>query len=119
MQTNEELLDAFTHAWSDHSLDDIVGLFAQDGVFFASSSYGSRLRACGHEEIRLLTKSMFESDDGAVLEPSDRVIFDGGAICRWRYVQPNGSIELGCDIFRIENGLIALKDAYRKIGSVN
>jgi len=118
MRTNEELMDAFACAWSGQNLDEIVGLFKEDGVFFASSRYGSRSRACGHEEIRHLTKSMFKTDDGAVLEPSDRMLFEGGAFCRWRYVLPNGSIELGCDFFQIENGLVALKDAYRKIGSV-
>lgn len=118
MRTNTELMDAFTRAWSSQNLDDIVGLFTEDGVFFASSSYGSRQRARGHEEIRCLTKSMHETDDGAVLEPSDRALFEGGAFCRWRYVLPNGSTELGCDFFQIENGLVALKDAYRKIGSI-
>lgn len=118
MRTNTELLDEFSMAWSNHNLDQIVEMFSDNGVFFASSSYGARQRASGREEIRFLTESMFESDDGAILDLTETIVFDNGAFCTWRYVMPSGSVELGCDFFRIENGLIALKDAYRKIGPI-
>jgi hypothetical protein len=117
MHKNQITLDGLTTAWLNRDVEGIVSFFATDGVFFASSGYGDRQEASGHDEIRALTTLMFETDDGAVLEPIDKVIFDEGAFCRWRYILPCGEVSLGCDYFRMENALITLKDAYRKIGS--
>lgn len=117
MHQNEKLLDAFTHAWLVHDIDAVVSFFAADAVFFASSAYGTRQRASGREDIRALVREMFETDVGAILEPIDKIIFDEGAFCRWRYIMPDGEISLGCDYFAMMNGSVTLKDAYRKEGS--
>ena len=110
-----DVLDKFSLAWSQKKVEEVVNLFAEDGMYAASVGPGPGKNAYGREEIRALIETMFTVDFGAVVETSDPVIFEDGAFWTWKYTMPDGSIELGCDFLRVHKGEITLKDAYRKV----
>ncbi|GAB5506857.1 MAG: hypothetical protein Rhirs2KO_20200 [Rhizobiaceae bacterium] len=115
MNDIETLLGDFAGAWGRRDVSAVVELFAEDAIYFASVGPEPGRKATGKAEIRDLIEAMFAVDQGATSETSEPIIFDGGAFWSWRYTLPDGSIELGCDLLRVANGKITLKDAYRKV----
>ncbi|MCC0043750.1 MAG: nuclear transport factor 2 family protein [Brucellaceae bacterium] len=115
MDDIKKLLGDFADAWGRRDVGAVVELFADDAVYFASVGPEPGRRATGKTAIRELIEAMFAVDRGATSETTEPVIFDGGAFWSWRYTLPDGSIELGCDLLRVADGKIVLKDAYRKV----
>jgi hypothetical protein len=115
MDNVQTVLLKFAEAWSTKRLDDVVDLFDEKGVYFASVGPSPGQIATGHSEIRNLIETMFSVDQGAVVETSEPVIFADGAFWTWKYTMPNGAVELGCDFLCVKDGKILLKDAYRKL----
>ncbi|MEM1192194.1 MAG: nuclear transport factor 2 family protein [Pseudomonadota bacterium] len=110
----ENLLGQFNAAWSNQDLDAVMACFAEDAVYFASVGPSPGERAEGHTDIRHLVERMFELDGDAATHIDRINILKDAAFWTWRYTRPEHPEEIGCDFFEFGDGLITLKDAYRK-----
>lgn len=108
------LLTQFGKAWAAHDLDLVLTCFHRDAVYFASVGPLPGQKAQGHPEIRELVRRMFAHDTAASQTVSEPIIVGDAAFQTWAYRDANGREMPGCDLFRFRDGLIVLKDAYRK-----
>jgi len=114
-----EFLDAFADAWNRHDADAIASMMTSDCVMLLSAGptkEGARFE--GHDEIKSGANAVFaRMPDVQWLDPRHFIVGDRG-VTQWVLVAtgPDGEkIQTnGCDIFQFRNGLIALKDTYRK-----
>ncbi|QJB69918.1 nuclear transport factor 2 family protein [Parasphingorhabdus halotolerans] len=110
-----DLLTRFAQAWSSQDPAQVALYFCEDGEYRASKGSFSGLSAKGRKDISQLVKKMFAVDRNC-MATTNRLLIDGQmAAWQWRYDFPDGSFELGSDFFEFRDGLIALKDAYRKV----
>ena len=116
-KNTNRLLDAFAKAWSLRDIDGVMTCFSDNAVYDASVGPGPGTKAQGKTAIRALVMEMFAFDHDTTGSVSGLQIFDGGAVWRWTYTHADRSFDTGCDIFSIADGLITLKDAYRKVNS--
>ena len=111
----ENLLDRFAEAWASGDADRVAALFAPHGVYHASVGPEPGERARGREAIRGLVGRMLALDSATATQITSRTVMPGGAVWTWSYETDDDTTVLGCDIVRVENGLLVLKDAYRKV----
>ena len=109
-----DLLNRFAAAWDARNVKQVIGCFAVDGAYFASIGERPGERAVGTLAIAKLVQRMFDADKGSTSQLSDTIIATDAAAWKWRYDFPDGSHVIGCDFFKFKDGLITLKDAYRK-----
>lgn len=108
------LLVRFAEAWQARDLDDVLACFHPNAVYFASVGPVPGEKAHGHTEIRDLIKRMFAHDTVISQSVGEPLFFEDAGFQTWTYRDAAGRETLGCDLFRFEEGLIVLKDAYRK-----
>lgn len=108
----DSALDRLQRAWAARDADAVAAAFAVDGVY--APSVGSGAPAIGRSAIHDLATLMFANNRGES-EVTDRIPLPDGAFWTWQIVQPNGAFVYGCDRVRVQNGLVVLKDAYRKL----
>jgi steroid delta-isomerase-like uncharacterized protein len=115
----EELLDQFAEAFNRHDLDALMSMMTTDCVFEASAGDAvDGARHVGQEAVRTAFAAVFaQFPDGHWGGARHFVIGDRG-VSEWVFTgtQSNGKrVEVkGCDLFRLENGKIAVKNSFRK-----
>lgn len=116
MTTDEikDLLSNLAVAWARKDASKVASLFCGDGIYRASKSPNRHGDASGRQAIEDLVKAMFLEDDGSVATTTSLIIDGQVAAWRWQYSFTDGRIAEGCDFFEFRDGLIALKDAYRR-----
>ena len=107
-------LKFFSEAWDARCAEAVASCFTTNGTYAASVGPEPGERAVGRQGIQILLKKMFAHDKGVTSEVLQTIIMPTTAFWTWRYHRADGGVELGCDFFEFEDGLIKLKDAYRK-----
>lgn len=114
------LMEAHISAWNDHDLDRLMSLFSDDCVFEASGGPAvSGERFVGKEAVRGAFAGVLESmPDAHWGGGRHRVIDAGYGVSEWTLTgtfTDGRSLEVnGCDFLTVRDGLIVLKNSYRK-----
>ncbi len=116
---SNEFLDAFAEAWSRHDADAIVAMMTPDCVMCLSAgptAEGSRHE--GRDAVKAAAEALFERfPDARWTNPRHFVAGDRG-VSEWLFVATTREGQRvqtnGCDVFTFRDGLIAVKDSYRK-----
>jgi ketosteroid isomerase-like protein len=116
--TPQECLARFAAAWTAHDIGGLLELMTDDAVYAASVGPEPGHTFRGHAELAVGFRAMFDHDAGAVIEQGEPIILGEWAVSTWAYhfVNADGSryCERGIDLWRFRDGMICLKDAYRK-----
>ena len=114
------LLVAHTDAWNRHDLDGLMEMFADDCVF--ESSGGDEV--CGHRysgrtEVRDAFAGVFEAmPDANWGQGRHAVMGESDGVSEWVLTGTLGDgrrLEVnGCDFLTVADGLITVKNSYRK-----
>jgi quercetin dioxygenase-like cupin family protein len=114
-----EVLVRFMAAWNARDVDALMDCMAADCAFHASSgAEGTGARHSGRDAVRAAYAALFDGfPQAAWTEDRHHVAGDTG-LSEWRFIgtdRAGGRVDVqGCDIFRFDGELIALKDSYRK-----
>jgi ketosteroid isomerase-like protein len=112
-------LDAFADAWNRHDADAILSMMTPDCVFEASRGPDRKGTVyTGTDQIRLGIADVFATfPDARWREPRHFVAGDRG-VSEWVFAgtsKDGTAVEVqGCDVFTFRDGLIAVKNSYRK-----
>jgi len=114
-----ELLDKFANAWNRHDVETIVSMMTPDAVLLMSGGPTSEgRRVGGREELRNAISGLFKSMPDAQWSHAKHFIAGDRGVTQWVFTatRPDGSKAeaKGCDVFTFRDGLIAVKDSYRK-----
>lgn len=118
-QVTLQFLDRFADAWNRHDAEAIVSMMTPDCLMYLSAgpeSDGRRL--AGREAVRAATVEAFKALPDAQWVGAKHFIAGDRGVTQWTFTatRPDGTkIEsIGCDVFMFRDGLIAVKDSYRK-----
>lgn len=121
MTDRQQLIDAFSRAWSAKDVDALMELMAPECEFRSSVGPGPGASFTGREEVRRgFALFLGPVDAPAAQTWSNGDLFDDDfAVTRWtaRAPQPDGSVVevRACDVFEFEGDRIRVKDTYRKV----
>jgi steroid delta-isomerase-like uncharacterized protein len=114
-----ELLDRFADAWNRHDLDALMSMMTDDCVFEASA--GPQVdgqRSEGKRAVRIAYAAVFEAFHDAHWARARHLIAGNRGVSEWTFTgtQRDGRrVEVnGCDLFTFRDGMIAIKNSYRK-----
>lgn len=117
-----EFLDRFADAWNRHDTDAILSMMTSDCIMCLSAgpdTDGRRL--VGPEAVRAATVEAFKGLPDAQWNGATHFIDGDRGVTQWTFTatRPDGTKikSAGCDLFEFRNGLIAVKDSYRKQGT--
>lgn len=115
-QRNRETLTAFQRAWASKNIDALSRLVTHDVVYSASIGPEPGETWRGREAVLRGFARLFAYDTGEA-RAGIVVVAGNYAFATWSYVvAPNSTpVAMGCDLFEFKSGLIAKKDAYRKV----
>lgn len=117
-QRNMDLIRDFVARWSAGDLDGVLALMSDDAVFAPTTGPEPGRRFQGIDAIRRVLEPAVRSDSGVSLEPTGMLASDDRVVLTWTSVdrgQPAATATMhGIDLFRIRDGKVILKDAYRK-----
>jgi len=114
------LLIEHTAAWNSHDLDRLMGLFADDCVFDASSGPGPHGRRFeGRMQVRAAFAEVLDSmPDANWGDGRHFVIAEDYGVCEWRLTgtRLDGTRVdvLGCDFLTVRDNKITRKSSFRK-----
>lgn len=115
----QAVLVRFMAAWNARDVDALMACMAADCAFHVSSGPDAAgTRHEGRTAVRAAYAAMFDAfPQAAWTEDRHHVAGDTG-LSEWRFTgtdRAGGRVDVqGCDIFRFDGELIALKDSYRK-----
>jgi hypothetical protein len=114
--TLEQCLENFTKAWADKDMHALSQCLSDDIIYKASIGPNLGETWYGKDDVLAGIIKIIAYDD-ADREISPPVICDNKAFHTWVYTSKTTGkvIAKGCDIFHFKNGLICIKDAYRKV----
>jgi ketosteroid isomerase-like protein len=114
-----DFLDRFAAAWNRHDIEGIVSMMTPDAVMHVSAgphAMGRGMR--GTQELRNGIAEMFKILPDAQWNGAKHFIAGDRGVTEWVFTatRPDGSkIESpGCDVFTFRDGLIAIKNSFRK-----
>lgn len=113
------VLERFLAAWNARDLDGLMGCMAAECSFHASAGPEAEgERHVGRDAVRAAYAALFDAfPEARWTEAAHHVAGDTG-LSEWRFSgtdRAGRTVDVqGCDIFRFEGELIALKDSYRK-----
>ena len=114
-----EFLDRFADAWNRHDVEAILSMMTSDCVMCLSAgpdTDGRRL--VGQEAVRAATAEAFKGLPDAQWNGATHFIDGDRGVTQWVFTatRPDGTKinSAGCDLFVFRDGLIAVKDSYRK-----
>jgi len=112
-----EFLDKFADAWNRHDIETIVSMMTVDGVTSAGPhALGRGLH--GRAELRAGIADVFQAMPDARWNGAKHFIAGDRGVTQWVFTatRPDGSTveSPGCDVFTFRDGLIAVKDSFRK-----
>ena len=113
------LLDRFAEAWNRHDLDALMSMMTDDCVFQASAGPDADgERSEGRQAVRAAFASVFDAFPDAHWGNARHFVTGTRGVSEWtftgtrkdgQYVEVNG-----CDLLTFRDGLIAVKNSYRK-----
>jgi ketosteroid isomerase-like protein len=114
-----ELLDKFTAAWNSHDVELLVACMTEDGVFRAAAGAGPDGDVyIGRAALRKAFEAIFLRFPDARWMEAVHTVASDVALSEWTFAatDTNGvaTTVRGCDILRIRDGKIAVKDTFRK-----
>ncbi len=114
-----ELLERFAAAWNRHDLDALMSMMTDDCVFEASAGPDvNGQRSEGKAAVRAAYASVFETFPDARWSNPRHVVSGNRGVSEWTFTgtRADGTrVEVtGCDLFTLRDGLIAVKNSYRK-----
>ncbi|TXH32709.1 MAG: nuclear transport factor 2 family protein [Rhodospirillaceae bacterium] len=120
-----DLIEKFLAAWAAQDVDGVMGLFADEAVFVASTGPEPGRTLHGAADIRVAIEPMFKATAGMAFAVTG--IWGEGAdyFATWTLSAPAGSASAGTatspvkgiDHFVVAHDRITLKDAYRKVAA--
>lgn len=115
----QDTLVRFMAAWNARDVDALMACMAADCAFHASAGPEAEgRRFVGREAVRASYAAMFENFPEAAWTADRHHVMGETGLSEWRFIgtdRTGGKVDVqGCDIFRFDGDLIALKDSYRK-----
>ena len=112
-------LDAFADAWNRHDVDALMSFMTDDCVFKASAGpdvCGTHYE--GRAAVRAGFEEVFETFPDAHWGGARHFVWEDRGVSQWTFTgtrKDGARVEVeGCDLFTLRDGLIALKDSFRK-----
>jgi GNAT superfamily N-acetyltransferase/ketosteroid isomerase-like protein len=114
---NHQVLQDFIAAWSLRDMPALMACLADDFEYAASIGPAPGEYFVGREAVRRGIERMWREDDGSVASIDQCEVRDDWGFVRWtyRWLDKERLPEIGCDLWRFEDGLLRRKDAYRKV----
>ncbi|HWX37323.1 MAG TPA: nuclear transport factor 2 family protein [Steroidobacteraceae bacterium] len=114
-----EFLDRFAGAWNRHDTDAILSMMTLDCIMYLSAGPDPDGRCLmGPEAVRAATIELFKSLPDAQWNGAAHFVSEDRGVTQWTFTatRPDGTKirSVGCDVFLFRDGLIAVKDSYRK-----
>ena len=112
-ERNRALYETFAAAWSRGDIDDLLSCVTEDIVYGASVGDEPGQTYRGRAAVGAGFKAIMAHDHQSVMVPG-RTVFQGDlGFVEWTSRGPGGDVR-GIDVLVFRDGLIAVKDAYRK-----
>ena len=118
-QTTIDFLDRFADVWNRHDVQAIVSMMTPDAVMLMSGGPTAEGRSVsGREALLSDISAFFQSMPDAQWRNARHFIAGDRGVTQWTFTatRTDGSKvdSMGCDVFTFRDGLIAIKDSYRK-----
>ena len=117
--TPEQIIREVSAAWRRSDLETLMKFVADDCVYSASVGPEPGETFTGRDAVRKGFSKLLAHDDDGVGEPGEMWSFDDKVVSTWgfRKTGKDGQPVLirGIDVFTLRDGLIAKKDAFRKV----
>lgn len=114
-----DIVKRFLDAWAHQDFDGVIASFDESATFHASVGPGPGQAYIGRDQIAPAVKSMFEKTIGIEFDVTELIPFEGGVVATWCVTSRGTNNEVvkspGIDVFRVRDGKVILKDAYRKL----
>ena len=115
----ERLLESFADAWNRHDVDAIMSMMTEDGVFEASKGNDvNGERHVGRQAVRAAFAAVFAEYPDAHWGNARHFVNGDRGVSEWTFTGPledGKRVEVnGCDLLTFRNGLIAVKNSFRK-----
>ena len=112
-------LQAFTDAWNRHDIDALMSFMTDDCVFQAAGGpLACGARHVGREAVRAAFAQAWANFPDAQWRDGRHEVHGDRGVSEWTFTgtRADGTrIEAeGCDLFTFRDGLIAVKNAFRK-----
>jgi len=118
---SQPTVTAFLDAWAACDAGRVMSLFADDAVFVGSVGSEPGQTHRGRAEIAPAVEKMLSAAQGTRFHVREVIPFDGGAVVTWAVDGTAGGGQAmnvkGIDVFRVRDGTVTFKDAYRKAGA--
>ena len=118
-QRRRDVLVRFMAAWNARDVDGLMACMADECAF--QSSAGREAEGTlhqGREAVRVSYEAMFAGFPQAAWTADRHHVAGDTGLSEWRFVGTDitgRQVDVqGCDIFRFDGDLVALKDSYRK-----
>ncbi len=114
-----DTLVRFMAAWNARDVDALMACMAADCAFHSSAGAEAQgTRYIGRDAVRASYTAMFDTFPQAAWTADSHHVAGETGISEWRFIgtdKAGRQVDVqGCDIFRFDGDLIALKDSYRK-----
>lgn len=115
----EAFLQAFTDAWNRHDIEALMGFITDDCVFEAAAgTEACGTRHVGRETVRAGFAQAWKTFPDAQWVDGRHFVCGDRGVSEWTFVgtKTDGTRvhANGCDLFTFRDGLIAVKNAFRK-----
>lgn len=113
------VLVRFMAAWNARDVDGLMSCMAAECAFHAAAGTEAEgARHVGHAAVRAAYAAMFDACPVAAWTADRHSVLGDVGVSEWRFTgtrRDGQRVDVqGCDIFRFDGDLIALKDSYRK-----
>lgn len=115
----EKLLARFGEAWNAHDADLLMSMMTEDCIYRAAAGAfreGETYR--GTLAVRQAYLAIFDTFPDARWEPVSYFVHGNRGVSEWRFTgttKEGQAVDvMGCDLFELYGGKIAVKDSYRK-----
>lgn len=115
----EDLMDRFVDAWNEHNIDKLMSMMHEDCVYYAAAGENREGAIYkGKASVAVSYGKIFDLYPDAHWNLTGKLIYKDKGVSEWLFTgtKINGeTVEvMGCDIFKFKDGLIEVKDSYRK-----
>lgn len=114
---NRAIYERFARAWAARDIAGLMDCLTRDIVYSASIGPEPGATFCGKAAVEEGIRAMLAHDDATATELEAYHGEGDMAFPQWRYTLRDGSTVRGIDAITFRGGLIARKDAYRKVRS--
>jgi steroid delta-isomerase-like uncharacterized protein len=114
-----ELLDEFAAAWNAHDVERLLACMTHDAVFYGAAGPGPGGASWqGHSQLREAFAAIWRTYPDATWSGPAHFVSADRAVTEWTFSgTPADGKRVnvrGCDVFQLREGLIAVKDTFRK-----